>query len=192
MFTKRNIIIGGVIILALLFVFYFGYQRGVINQDNKETKTKIEYIEKEIELTQDKIDSIKSTVKKDTEIVIKWKDKIKVVEKDYKEIEPPTDTICNKVYKDYLQSNNNLKTQISLRDSVIKTQDTIIKKQELQLNLKDDIISKKDLQIDLLNQNKKVKQKRIGLGLQLGTTINSNMEFKPYVGGGISYNFLNL
>ena len=192
MFTKRNIIIGSVIILALLFVFYFGYQRGTINQDNKETKTKIEYIEKEIKLSQNKIDSIKNSVKKDTEIVIKWKEKIKEVEKDYKDIKPPTDTICNKVYQEYVKSNNNLKTQISLKDSVIRIQDTIIKKQNLQLVLKDDVISKKDIQIDLLNQNKKVKQKRIGIGLQAGMTVNSDREFKPYIGGGISYNFLNL
>lgn len=191
MFAKRNIIIGSVIILALLLIFYLGYRRGVVNQSDLETKTKIEYIDREIKLDQTKIDSIKKSVKKDTEIVIRWKTKLEEVKNDYKEITPPKDSNCLDNYKEYTKSIDNLKTQNYIKDSIITKQDTIIKKQSLQLVLKDDIISKKDTQIDLLNTNKKVKQKRFGVGIQVGIKYNEAEGVKPYVGGGISYNFLN-
>ncbi len=81
MFTKRNMIIGGVIAIALLISIIIGYYRGVIHERNRDDKKKIEYIEKHIELSEERIDSIKRTVKADVKIVTKWKEVVREKEK---------------------------------------------------------------------------------------------------------------
>jgi len=187
--NNKTIIIASVIILALLAIFYIGYRNGYNNRSDIAVKKEIEYIEKEVELSKHKIDSIKSLVKKDTIKIKEYEEKIKYVESEYKELEPPKDSNCTKLYEDYKKSNDNLKTQIAYKDSIIIKKDTIIKRLYLTINEKDIIIKNKDLHIDLLNKNKNKKHKPFGIGVQAGATYQNN-EVRPYIGGGVSYNFI--
>lgn len=191
MFTKRNMIIGGAIVVALLISIIVGYYRGVIHERDRDDKKKIEYIEKRIELSEEQIDSIKRTVKADVKIVTKWKEVIREKEKEYKDVKPPKDTVCLEVYEEYKKSNDNLKTQIVYKDSIINKQDKIIVSLERVVREKDLIIQDKDKIIKIHEDNKKVKQKRWGIGGQLGTTYQDG-KVKPYIGVGISYNLINL
>ena len=78
-------------------------------------------------------------------------------------------------------------TIVRYKDSIINYQDTIILKKDSIIYIYKEIDLKKD---EIIQIQKKYYPKRIGVGVQLGTSYIDN-SFKPYVGVGISYNLFN-
>ena len=137
---------------------------------------------------------VKETIKK--EQVIVYKDSIRTIEKNSKEIEERVKTQQELITK----LKNEVKTLkekpiitpkecepiVRYKDSIISKLDTIIIKQDSVIKGKDSIIyldrkviDYKDRIIDLPKN-----RKRLGLGIQAGYGIDN----RPYVGLGLSYN----
>lgn len=173
--------------MALVLLSLISYNYGKSIEKEKEIITKIEKVEVKTKLTKHQIDSIQSLVKRDKEIVTKYETKIVEIEKEYKEIEAPKDTVCLDLYNQYKKSNDNLKERLIYKDSIIIKKDSIIKYLDLIIVKQDTIIKYKDEQIELYKNLKPSKKGVIGYGAQVGATY-MNGKLTPYIGGGLNIN----
>lgn len=189
MINKKNTLIALIIIIFSSFVFYMGYRSGNIHMIEKDADSKITTIYKEIELSKEKIDSIKKTVKPKTKKITEIEEKLNDVKKSYKEPSIPNDSSCLGLYEEFNKANLNLKNQIKLKDSIIIYKDSTIYDLNNMLKEYEYIIDKKDNHIEIIQNNKKEKRKPIGIGVQSGMTYYDN-SIKPYIGVGISYNII--
>lgn len=151
------------IVLSFIAICLICYRCGY---NNREVVTEYKTITK-IEKV---IDSAK------TEIKTKEKESDKISKKvdDLKQKQPSYPKACD--------------TIVRYKDSIINYQDTIILKKDSIIYIYKEIDLKKD---EIIEIQKKYYPKRIGVGLQLGTTYIEK-SFKPYLGVGISYNLFNL
>lgn len=150
--------------LILILLFVIGLSAFYYGKSKAEHS--VEY--KEIKYTQKQIDSIKATVKPIEKEVVKWLEKREELKEKEKEIVYPEED-CKEIV-------DNLKEQLENCDTVVQLKDTIIYKERLVIEYKDKIIEKMVLP----------KQKPFGIGVNAGYGIDG----KPYVGVGVSYNFL--
>lgn len=149
-------------ILILIIICLVCYRCGY----NKR-EVKVEY--KTITNIERYVDSVKIEVKsKEKEV-----DKITKKVSDLKIKTPTYPPVCDTIVK--------------YKDSIINYQDTIILKKDSIIYIYKEIDLKKDEIIDI---QKKYYPKRIGVGVQFGTTYIDN-SFEPYLGVGVSYNLFN-
>ena len=149
-------------LLGLIALCFLFYFMG-----RKDEIIKVEY--KTITKIERYIDSVKTEVKsKEKEV-----DKITKKVSDLKIKTPTYPPVCDIIIK--------------YKDSIINYQDTIILKKDSIIYIYKEIDLKKD---EIIEIQKKYYPKRIGIGIQIGTTYIDN-SFKPYLGAGISYNLFN-
>lgn len=135
----------------------------------KDEIIKVEYKTKTV--YKDSIRSITKTIKekeKEVKKVVNRGEKLKEAEKGI-----IYDTVnCKEIV-------SNLKEQINNKDTIILKKDSIIYLTTKVVEIKDKIIEIKP------------KPKRIGIGVQVGYGMTGD-RLSPYIGVGVSYNFLNL
>ena len=190
-----SIIIGIVIIIIMIVIYLAGRNNGIKIEQNKNIDKEVKTLVVKEKITQKQIDSLNNillkNVKEKTVFVEKEAKVIKEIEKIT--IEKPKDTVCNDLYEKASKKISLLNTQISIKDSVEKRSNNIIGNQSIMLSKKDSIINFKTKQINLIQQKKTVS-KKFGIGVNVGYGISvskDKVEAKPYVGIGVSYNFIN-
>lgn len=125
---------------------------------------------KEIRYTQKQIDSLKSTIKPIEKEVIVYKDRWRTLKE--KELLIEYDTVCNEIVE-------NLKEQLEHCDTIVNLQEKII-------YIDREIIKKQDVIIEKMVLP---KPKSWGVGIQAGATTDFR-NVQPYIGVGVSYNFI--
>ena len=137
---------------------------------------------------------VKETIKK--EQVIVYKDSIRTIEKNSKEIEERVKTqqeLITKLKKEVktlkaktIITPKECEPIVRYKDSIISKLDTIIIKQDSVIKGKDSIIYLDRKVIEYKDRIIKLPKtrKRLGLGVQAGYGIDN----RPYVGLGVSYN----
>lgn len=191
-----NQIIIGIVIIIVMFVIYFtGKNNGIKIEQNKNINKEVKTLVVKEKITQKQIDSLNNVLSKNfKEKTIFIKKEAEVIREIKKiTIEKPKDTICNDLYEKASNKISLLNTQISIKDSIEKRSNNIIKNQSLKLSKKDSIIDFKNKQINLIQQKNPVSKKfGIGINVGYGFSVNKDkVEAKPYVGIGVNYNFIN-
>lgn len=187
-----------IIVLAILLIF-LAYRRGFNNgfqiekDNNIDSRLKVLVVNSKI--TKKQVDSIKSLLPKiyeEKKIFIKSE---KVIKDSIKKIviEKPKDTVCDKLYADASKKINLLEKHISIKDSIESKSNKLLLNKDLVISKQDSLLKNMNSQIDLI-KSKNIRTKKIGIGLNVGYGVyikNKQIEYNPYVGIGISYNFLN-
>jgi len=125
---------------------------------------------KEIRYTQKQIDSLRLTIKPIEKEIIVYKDRWRVLKEEEVKIEYPEE--CDEIVENLKEQLENCDTITRLQEKIIYVDREIIKKQDV-------IIEKMVLP----------KPKPFGIGVQVGATTDFN-KIHPYIGVGISYNFI--
>lgn len=186
-------------IIFIIILIFLAYRKGLDNgfklEKDKYIDDKLKVLVIKSKITQKQIDSIKSLqpeIYKEKRILIKSE---KIIKDSIKKIviEKPKDTICNELYVKSSKKINLLEKQISIKDSIEHKSNRLLSNQDLIISKQDSLIKNMNSQINLI-KDKKIKTKKFGVGVNVGYGIyikNKQIEYKPYIGVGISYNFLN-
>lgn len=185
--TKENLIIFSGIFVLLFAVGFIAYSSGKRSQLSKQTKIELKSSEKVVKNYKKMYDSLqneylilekqKQTVKT---VYLKGKEDVKYITQE--RIKAYEDTLCK---KDVIT----LKDQLSISDSLISIQERQLIDVLTQKELKEQIIEEKDNQINLY-KNKKSKIKPFGIGIIGGAGTDFENGLKPFLGLGVSYNFI--
>lgn len=194
--NKYVYIILGVLILIGVSL-YIGNSMGKKEQKNAQIKKEIKYIQVDNKLTENKIDSLNSVIKSLEKKDLKLKKQESTVKEKAEKItiDKPVNKECDDLYNKATTKIGLLNTVISTKDSIENNLRTTIDEKDNVINLKDRIISNKDEEIRLTKELGKPRNKKIVIGLQLGTggavsKNNNNLTFQyvpVYVGVGITY-----
>ena len=192
---KIYIIVIIFIIILTSLVYRKGLNNGLQFERDKHIDDKLKVLVIKSKITQKQIDSIKSLqskIYKEKRILIKSE---KIIEDSIKKIiiEKSKNNICDELYVNSSKKINLLEKQIFIKDSVEYKSNELLSNQDLIILKQDSAIKNMNSQINLI-KDKKIKTKKFGIGVNIGYGVyikNKQIEYKPYVGLGISYNFLN-
>lgn len=150
-------------IIILIIVGVFSYRYG-----KNQSESNIEYVE----VVKKQIDTLKIQLPPIEKKIIVYKEKNKKLKEEESKIDYPEEE-CKEIV-------DNLKEQLANCDTIVEYQDKII-------YIDREIIKYQEVIID----NKvKYKPKPIGVGFQAGYGTDGK-KMTPYVGAGVSVNFLN-
>ena len=193
------IVIG--ILLLIGVTLYIGKKIGEKETRDKDTKTKIEYVQVENKQSIKKIDSLNKLIQglSKKEIILK-KEEVKIKEKAQDIIlVKPENKDCEDLYNKSTEKIGLLNQVIIIKDSVESNLKNQIQEQKNVISLKDNIIKNKDIEISLIKTLAKPRDKKYSISIHIGTgaaitkSNNSiNAQFVPvYVGIGISRNLIS-
>ena len=193
------IVIG--ILLLIGVTLYIGKKIGEKESRDKDTKTKIEYVQVENKQSIKKIDSLNKLITSlsKKEIILK-KEEVKIKEKAQDIIlVKPENKDCEDLYNKATEKIGLLNQVIIIKDSVESNLKNQIQEQKNVISLKDNIIKNKDIEISLIKTLAKPRDKKYSISIHVGTgatiTKNNNSinaQFVPvYVGIGISRNLIS-
>ena len=189
------------IILLIGITLYIGKKIGEKESRDKDTKTKIEYVQVENKQSIKKIDSLNKLITNlsKKEIILK-KEEVKIKEKAQDIILiKPENKDCEDLYNKAIEKIDLLNQVIVVKDSVELNLKNQIQEQKNIISLKDNVIKNKDIEISLIKKLTKTKDKKYSINIHVGTgaaiTKNNNSinaQFVPvYVGIGISRNLIS-
>ena len=189
------------IILLIGITLYIGKKIGEKESRDKDTKTKIEYVQVENKQSIKKIDSLNKLITNlsKKEIILK-KEEVKIKEKAQDIILiKPENKDCEDLYNKAIEKIDLLNQVIVVKDSVELNLKNQIQEQKNIISLKDNVIKNKDIEISLIKNLTKPRDKKYSISIHVGTgaaiTKNNNSinaQFVPvYVGIGISRNLIS-
>lgn len=189
------------IILLIGITLYIGKKIGGKESRDKDTKTKIEYVQVENKQSIKKIDSLNKLITNlsKKEIILK-KEEVKIKEKAQDIILiKPENKDCEDLYNKAIEKIDLLNQVIVVKDSVELNLKNQIQEQKNIISLKDNVIKNKDIEISLIKNLAKPRDKKYSISIHVGTGAaisknnNSiNAQFVPvYVGIGISRNLIS-
>ena len=189
------------IILLIGITLYIGKKIGGKESRDKDTKTKIEYVQVENKQSIKKIDSLNKLITNlsKKEIILK-KEEVKIKEKAQDIILiKPENKDCEDLYNKAIEKIDLLNQVIVVKDSVELNLKNQIQEQKNIISLKDNVIKNKDIEISLIKNLAKPRDKKYSISIHVGTgaaiTKNNNSinaQFVPvYVGIGISRNLIS-
>lgn len=198
---RKYIYIAIGILLLIGVTLYIGKKIGEKESRDKDTKTKIEYVQVENKQSIKKIDSLNKLIQglSKKEIILK-KEEVKIKEKAQDIIlVKPENKDCEDLYNKTTEKIGLLNQVIIIKDSVESNLKNQIQEQKNIISLKDNIIKNKDIEISLIKTLAKPRDKKYSISIHVGTgaaiTKNNNSinaQFVPvYVGIGISRNLIS-
>lgn len=198
---RKYIYIAIGILLLIGVTLYIGKKIGEKESRDKDTKTKIEYVQVENKQSIKKIDSLNKLIQglSKKEIILK-KEEVKIKEKAQDIILiKPENKDCEDLYNKAIEKIDLLNQVIVVKDSVELNLKNQIQEQKNVISLKDNIIKNKDIEINLIKTLAKPRDKKYSISIHVGTgaaiTKNNNSinaQFVPvYVGIGISRNLIS-
>ena len=198
---RKYIYIAIGILLLIGVTLYIGKKIGEKESRDKDTKTKIEYVQVENKQSIKKIDSLNKLIQglSKKEIILK-KEEVKIKEKAQDIILiKPENKACEDLYNKAIEKIDLLNQVIVVKDSVELNLKNQIQEQKNVISLKDNIIKNKDIEINLIKTLAKPRDKKYSISIHVGTgaaiTKNNNSinaQFVPvYVGIGISRNLIS-
>ena len=198
---RKYIYIAIGILLLIGVTLYIGKKIGEKESRDKDTKTKIEYVQVENKQSIKKIDSLNKLIQglSKKEIILK-KEEVKIKEKAQDIILiKPENKDCEDLYNKAIEKIDLLNQVIVVKDSVELNLKNQIQEQKNIISLKDNVIKNKDIEISLIKNLAKPRDKKYSMSIHVGTgaaiTKNNNSinaQFVPvYVGIGISRNLIS-
>lgn len=197
---KKYIYIVLAFIAAIAISIIIGKSIGEKKQADKQTKIEIRYIQADTKQLEKKIDSLNKTVEKISKNTVKLKEKEIEIRTEYEKItiEKPANVECEHLYNNCTHKIALMEKTISMKDSIeVNLNEQLVLKDKI-IDNKDNIISNKDKEIELVKKLNKPRNKKFGIGIQVGTGVSGfkstidqsySAKFTPvYVGVGLSYN----
>lgn len=197
---KKYIYMAVAVIAIIIVSLLIGKSIGEKNQKDKAAKTEIRYIQADNEKFEKKIDSLGKTVGKLIKEVGNYKEKEIEIRTEYQKItiEKPANKECEHLYNDCTHKISLMGKTIEIKDSIESNLNNQISLKNQIIEGKDHIITNKDREIQLVKDMNKPRNKKFGIGVQVGTGISGfkasadqsySVKYTPvYVGVGLSYN----